>query len=60
MWYRLGLVLVGALLLYEHRPVSPNDLSKVEEAFFQANVGVSLGMFLFILLEVWAKGGLRS
>lgn len=59
VWYHLGLVLVGALLLYEHRLVSPQDLSKVEMAFFQANVGVSLGMFLFILLEVWMKSGLR-
>jgi 4-hydroxybenzoate polyprenyltransferase len=51
-WYYLGLALVGALLVYEHRLVSPQDLSKVEVAFFQANVGVSLGMFLFILLDL--------
>ncbi|MGQ9754069.1 MAG: menaquinone biosynthesis prenyltransferase MqnP [Thermaceae bacterium] len=52
-WYHLGLVFVGALLLYEHRLVSPQDLSKVEIAFFQANVGVSIGMFLFILLDLF-------
>lgn len=51
--YFLGLLLVGGLLLYEHRLVSPEDLSRVEVAFFQANVGVSLGMFLFIVLDLF-------
>jgi 4-hydroxybenzoate polyprenyltransferase len=50
--YFLGLILVGGLLLYEHRLVSPEDLSKVDLAFFQANVGVSLGMFLSIVLDL--------
>ncbi|GGM92168.1 4-hydroxybenzoate octaprenyltransferase [Thermus composti] len=51
--YHLGLLLVGALLIWEHRLVSPEDLSKVDVAFFQANVGVSLGMFLFLVLDLW-------
>ncbi|WP_038046744.1 menaquinone biosynthesis prenyltransferase MqnP [Thermus caliditerrae] len=51
-WYFLGLVLVGLLLVLEHRLVSPEDLSRVDVAFFQANVGVSLGMFLFIVLDL--------
>ena len=51
--YFLGLLLVGGLLFYEHRLVSPQDLSRVDLAFFQANVGVSLGMFLFIVLDLW-------
>jgi 4-hydroxybenzoate polyprenyltransferase len=50
--YFLGLILVGGLLLYEHRLVSPEDLSQVDRAFFQANVGVSVGMFLSILLDL--------
>ncbi|RTI00978.1 4-hydroxybenzoate octaprenyltransferase [Thermus scotoductus] len=50
--YFLGLLLVGGLLFYEHRLVSPEDLSRVDLAFFQANVGVSLGMFLFIVLDL--------
>ncbi|WP_234553180.1 menaquinone biosynthesis prenyltransferase MqnP [Thermus caliditerrae] len=52
-WYYLGLVLVGLLLVLEHRLVSPEDLSRVDVAFFQANVGVSLGMFLFIVLDLF-------
>jgi len=39
-------------LVLEHRLVSPEDLSRVDVAFFQANVGVSLGMFLFIVLDL--------
>ncbi len=52
VWYYGGLFLVGVLLFLEHRLVSPKDLSRVELAFFQANVGVSLGMFLAILLDL--------
>ncbi|WP_243031364.1 menaquinone biosynthesis prenyltransferase MqnP [Thermus altitudinis] len=54
-FFYLGLLLVGGLLVYEHRLVTPEDLSRVEVAFFQANVGVSLGMFLFILLDILAS-----
>ncbi|WP_298629528.1 menaquinone biosynthesis prenyltransferase MqnP [uncultured Thermus sp.] len=53
-FFYLGLLLVGGLLVYEHRLVTPEDLSRVEVAFFQANVGVSLGMFLFIVLDLFA------
>jgi 4-hydroxybenzoate polyprenyltransferase len=49
--YFLGVLCVGVVLWYEHRLVSPDDLSKVDAAFFQANVAVSLGMFAFIALE---------
>lgn len=49
--YYLGVLFVGAVLWYEHHLVKPNDLSKVDQAFFQANVVVSLGMLLFIVLD---------
>lgn len=49
--YFLGVLGVGVVLWYEHRLVSPNDLSKLDAAFFQANVVVSLGMFTFVALE---------
>ncbi len=49
--YFVGVGLVGLILAYEHRLVRPDDLSRVDIAFFQANVAVSLGMFAFILLE---------
>ena len=49
--YFVGVMLVGLVLLYEHQLVKPDDLSKVDRAFFQANVAVSLGMLLFIALD---------
>ncbi|MBF6592814.1 MAG: UbiA family prenyltransferase [Thermaceae bacterium] len=49
--YYLGVAFTGAVLWYEHRLVKPSDLSKVDRAFFQANVVVSLGMLAFIALD---------
>jgi 4-hydroxybenzoate polyprenyltransferase len=49
--YFVGVALVGLVLWYEHQLVKPDDLSKVDQAFFQANVVVSLGMLLFIALD---------
>lgn len=40
--YYLFVTLVGLSFLYEHRLVSPNDLSKVNAAFFTVNGFVSL------------------
>jgi len=51
--YFMGVLAVGAVLWYEHRLVQPNDLSKVDLAFFQANVAVSLGMLVAIGLDIW-------
>lgn len=49
--YYLGVTFVGGVLWYEHQLVKPSDLSKVDKAFFQANVVVSLGMLVFVLLD---------
>lgn len=51
LFYYLGVVAVGLVLLLEHRLVHPDDLSKVQVAFFQANVAVSVGMLIFIALQ---------
>ena len=52
LWYFLGVLYTGAVLLLEHRLVRPDDLSKVDLAFFHANVLISLGMLVFVALEV--------
>ena len=46
-----GLLLLAAFLLYEHRLVKPNDLSKVNKAFFTVNGWVSVLYFLIVLLD---------
>jgi 4-hydroxybenzoate polyprenyltransferase len=50
--YFVGLFLVAALLLYEHSLVRPDDLSRVNQAFFHVNSVISLGLFLIILVQI--------
>lgn len=46
-WLALaGVVAVGALLIYQHTLVKPNDLSKMNAAFFTTNAFVSVILFL--------------
>lgn len=47
-----GIVTVGLLLLYEHWIVKPDDLSRVNRAFFQVNAVVSVGLFALVVWEV--------
>ncbi len=48
-----GLGLVTASLIYEHRIVSPSDLSRVNAAFFTVNGVISVGLLLFVGLDLW-------
>lgn len=50
--YTVGLILIGALLVYQHIIVKPNDLSKVNFAFNNINSMVSTIYFVFSSLEV--------
>ena len=42
-----GIVVVAALLAYEHSLVKPNDLTKMNAAFFAVNGYISLLFLLF-------------
>ena len=44
--YWLGTVAVALVLLWEHRLVKPDDLSRVNKAFFDLNAYVSVGYLL--------------
>lgn len=50
-WYYLGVIAAAALLGYEQSLVRPNDLSRVNVAFFTLNGFVSMGLFGFVLLD---------
>ncbi len=50
-----GIIAVGLLLLYEHWIVRPDDLTRVNQAFFQVNAVVSVGLFALVLWEVAAR-----
>jgi 4-hydroxybenzoate polyprenyltransferase len=50
--YLIGVVIVAALLIYEHSLVRPNDLSKVNVAFFNVNGYISITIFVATLLAL--------
>jgi 4-hydroxybenzoate polyprenyltransferase len=50
--YLSGTALIALLLTYEHWLVRPDDLTRVNEAFFHVNAVVSVGLFLIVLVQV--------
>ncbi|MEF3301808.1 UbiA-like polyprenyltransferase [Paenibacillus sp. GYB003] len=51
-WYLVGLVVSYVILFYEHYIVSPNDLSKLNTAFFTMNGVLSVVVFCFTFIDV--------
>jgi 4-hydroxybenzoate polyprenyltransferase len=51
-FYWLGVGAVAGLLAYEHAIVSPNDLRRLDAAFFTVNGVISVLFSVFVLLEV--------
>jgi len=49
--FLFGVVLAAILLFYEHSLVSPQDLSKVDAAFFNVNGYISVILFAAVLLD---------
>jgi 4-hydroxybenzoate polyprenyltransferase len=47
-----GIIAVAALLIYEHALVRPDDLTRVNRAFFHVNAVISLGVFFAGLADV--------
>lgn len=50
--YWIGWLAICAILLWEHRIVRPDDLSRINRAFFDFNAYVSIGYFLATLADV--------
>lgn len=55
LWW-VGLVGTAAAFVYEHRIVSPTDLSRVNRAFFTTNGLVGVALFLFAVLDLARRG----
>ena len=51
-WYWAGVVAVAALLFYEHSLIRPNDLRRLDAAFFTMNGVISIAFFCFVLADV--------
>ncbi|MEJ8544869.1 UbiA-like polyprenyltransferase [Brevibacillus borstelensis] len=52
IWFLVGVLISGAILLYEHSLVKPTDLSKLDVAFFNMNGILSMVMFTFTMLDL--------
>ncbi len=50
--YLVGVGVVGILLVYEHLLVRPDDLTRVNQAFFQVNAVISVGLFGLVLVQL--------
>jgi 4-hydroxybenzoate polyprenyltransferase len=50
--YLTGLAAIGVLLVYEHWLVQPDDLTRVNRAFFQVNGVISLGLLALALVQL--------
>lgn len=53
--YLAGVLGIALLLAYEHWLVRPDDLSRVNQAFFTVNGVVSIGLLLSVLLDTWLR-----
>jgi 4-hydroxybenzoate polyprenyltransferase len=51
--YWIAVAAVAGLLVYEHLLVRPDDLSRVNAAFFNVNAVISLGLFAVGSLDLW-------
>jgi len=52
VFYYGGLAIAVSLLWYQHRLISPRDLSRAGVAFFNLNGLLSVVMFCFTLLDI--------
>ncbi len=52
--YFCGVIVVAGLLAYEHMLVKPDDLSKLDAAFFNMNGYISVTIFIFTLIDALA------
>lgn len=52
IWFLIGVLISGAILIYEHSLVKPTDLSKLDVAFFNMNGILSVVMFAFTMIDL--------
>ncbi len=53
--YDIGVATVAGMLIYEHRLVSPRDLSRLTTAFFTINGLISMMFLAFVAADIWLK-----
>lgn len=55
--YITGVVVITILLIYEHSLVKPDDLTRLNVAFFNMNGYISVVFFVFVALELFLGRG---
>jgi 4-hydroxybenzoate polyprenyltransferase len=55
--YWIAVAAVAGLLIYEHALVRPDDLDRVNQAFFNVNAVISLGLLAVGALDLWLGSG---
>ncbi|AVF25780.1 putative 4-hydroxybenzoate polyprenyltransferase [Paenibacillus larvae subsp. larvae] len=55
--YLIGILIAYVILFYEHKLVSPDDLSKLNQAFFTMNGILSTVVFVFTCMDLFVAGG---
>lgn len=55
IFYWIGVAAVACLLWYEHRIISPKDMSKIDIAFFTVNSYVASVAFVFTFADIGIK-----
>jgi 4-hydroxybenzoate polyprenyltransferase len=53
LWYWIGVGIFCCLLIYQHTLVKPNDLKKVNMAFFTTNGIASVVFAIFVILDLF-------
>tara|TARA_R110002111_G_scaffold177322_1_gene243450 strand:+ start:92173 stop:93036 length:864 start_codon:yes stop_codon:yes gene_type:complete len=51
--FLIAILAVSCLLIYEHLLVNPENLGRVNLAFFHVNAVISIGLFFVGLIDVW-------
>jgi 4-hydroxybenzoate polyprenyltransferase len=55
VFYLAGLAIAAALFVWEHSLVKPDDLSRLDMAFFNMNGYISISFFVFGMIDVLVK-----
>jgi len=55
--YFMGVGAVAVLLVYEHLLIRPEDLTRVNMAFFQVNIAISLALLVCGVSDLFLNGG---
>jgi len=51
--FLIGVVAIAGLLMYEHWLVRPDDLNRINLAFFNVNAIISFGVLILGCLDIW-------